>query len=181
MNEKRVVLVNDGGLDLRKILLMLSLVLLGACSNDEVKYDGKPLNIAVIGDIPELNNEKIHFEPISLDEFSEDTVQISANFDAVMITPVIFEEASDDRFVEVYNSSKIPIIFFDSEKRNLPFTNGGITYETARWESLYNGSHTTIYLYDIDANKEDAWYFYLKDEKELDFLYKEIFQKVEML
>ncbi|MFB7157983.1 hypothetical protein [Lysinibacillus sp. NPDC056232] len=70
---------------MKKILLIVSLLLLVACSNDEVKYDGAPLKIAVVGDIPELNNEKIHFEPISLVEFSEDTLHISTNFDAVMI------------------------------------------------------------------------------------------------
>lgn len=166
---------------MKKILLILSLLFLVACSNDEAKYDGAPLKIAVVGDIPKLNNEKIHFEPISLNEFSEDTLHISTNFDAVMITPVMFGETSEDRFVKVYNNSKIPIIFFDSTKRHFPFTRDGLTYETAHWESLNNGSHTTIYLSDVDANKEDAWYFYLKDEKELDTLYKEIFQKIETL
>ncbi|MFJ6267813.1 amino acid oxidase [Lysinibacillus xylanilyticus] len=163
------------------MLLILSLLFLVACSNDEVKYDGAPLKIAVVGDIPKLNNEKIHFEPISLNEFSEDTLHISTNFDAVIITLVMFDEASEDRFVKVYNNSNIPIIFFDSTKRHFPFTREGLTYETAHWESLNNGSHTTIYLSDVDANREDAWYFYLKDEKELDTLYKEIFQKIETL
>ena len=163
------------------IISIFFLLTLSACSNDEIKYDGEPLKIAVIGDIPELNNKKVHFESISLDEFSEDTVNISTNFNAVMITPVIFEEASNDRFVEVYSNSKIPIIFFDSKIRHLPFTNGGLTYETARWESLNNGSHTTIYLSDIDVHREEAWYFQLKDEKELDVLYKDIFEKVETL
>ncbi|MGE7908243.1 amino acid oxidase [Lysinibacillus xylanilyticus] len=166
---------------MKKILLILSLLFLVACSNDEAKYDGAPLKIAVVGEIPKLKNEKIHFEPISLNEFSEDTLHITSNFDAVMITPMMFEEASEDRFVKVYNNSKIPIIFFDSTKRHFPFTREGLTYETAHWESLNNGSHTTIYLSDVDANKEDAWYFYLKDEKELDTLYKEIFQKIETL
>jgi len=166
---------------LKKILFIVSLFLLVACSNNEVKYDGAPLKIAVVGDIPEEHNEKIHFEPISLDEFTEDTLTISTNFDAVMITPMMFEKASDDRFVNVYKNSKMPIIFFDSRKRNLPFTNEGLTYETAHLEALNNDSHTTIYISDIDANREDAWYFYLKDEKELDILYKEIFQKIETL
>ncbi|MFJ7734681.1 amino acid oxidase [Lysinibacillus sp. NPDC097231] len=166
---------------MKKILFIVSLLLLVACSNDEVKYGGAPLKIAVIGDIPELINEKIHFEPISLDEFSEDTLHISTNFDAVMITPVMFEEASDDRFIKVYKNSKMPIIFFDSTKRHFPFTRDGLTYETPHWEELNNGSHTTIYLSDNDANREEAWYFYLKDEKELDILYKEIFQKIETL
>lgn len=174
-------LYKRGGIDLKKIIWILSLLLLVACSDDEDKYDGAPLKIAVVGDIPELNNEKIHFESISLDEFSEDPLHISANFDAVMITPAIFEAASDDKFVEVYKNSTLPIIFFDSSKRHYPFTRGGATYETAHWDSLNNGSHTTIYLSDIDTNSEDAWYFYLKDEKELDILYKEIFQKVETL
>ncbi len=164
---------------MKKILFIVSLLLLVACSNDEVKYGGAPLKIAVIGDTPELINEKIHFEPISLDEFSEDTLHISTNFDAVMITPVMFEEASDDRFIKVYKNSKMPIIFFDSTKRHFPFTRDRLTYETARWEELNNGSHTTIYLSDNDENREEAWYFYLKDEKEIDILYKEIFQKIE--
>ncbi|MCL1700938.1 amino acid oxidase [Lysinibacillus sp. Bpr_S20] len=166
---------------MKKILFIVSLLLLAACSNDEVKYDGAPLKIAIVGDIPELKNEKIHFEPISLDEFSEDTMHISTNFDAVMITPVMFEEASDDRFVKVYKNSKMPIIFFDSAKRHLPFTNDGLTYETAHREALNNGSHTTIYLSDNAANREDAWYFFLKGEKEIDILYKDIFQKIETL
>lgn len=92
------------------------LLTLSACSNNEVKYDGEPLKIAVIGDIPELNNKNIHFETISLDKFSEDATQISTNFDAVMITPVIFEEASDDRFVDVYSDSEMPIIFLIHQK-----------------------------------------------------------------
>lgn len=166
---------------MKKILLILSLLFLVACSNDEAKYDGAPLKIAVVGDIPKLKNEKIHFEPITLIEFSEDTLHISSNFDAVMITPVMFEEASEDRFVKVYNNSKIPIIFFDSTKRHFPFTREWLTYETANWESLNNGSHTTIYLSDVDSNREDTWYFYLKNEKKLDKLYKEIFQKIESL
>ena len=98
-----------------------------------------------------------------------------------MITPVMFEEASNDRFVKVYNNSKILIIFFNSKIRNLPLTNEGLPYETARWESLNNDSHTTIYFSDNDANREETWYFQLKDEKELDDLYKAIFEKIEML
>lgn len=167
---------------LKKInVFILSLLLLAACSNDEVKYDGAPLKIAVVGDIPELTNEKIHFESISLSELSEEKMESSTDFDAVMITPVMFEQASDDSFVQVYKNSELPIIFFDSSKRHFPFTREGVTYETVNWESLENGSHTTIYLSGAAGNREDVWYFYLKDEKELDKLYKEVLQKVETL
>lgn len=166
---------------LKQILFIICLLVLAACSNKEVQYDGTPLTIAVVGDIPEINNKKVHFEPISLDELSAEPLQSTTNFDAVMITPVKFEEASDDKFVEVYTRSKTPIIFFNSTKRHYPFTREGATYETAHWETLNNGSHTTIYLADKEAKREDAWFFFLKSEEELDLLYKEIFQKVEML
>ncbi|MGG1189893.1 amino acid oxidase, partial [Solibacillus isronensis] len=63
------------------IISILFILNLSACSKEEIKYDGEPLKIAVIGDLPELNNEKIHFESISLKELSEDTVQISTNYD----------------------------------------------------------------------------------------------------
>ncbi|AJD89546.1 amino acid oxidase [Jeotgalibacillus malaysiensis] len=163
------------------IVSLWSLFLLGACSNEEVKYDGAFLRIAVVGDIPELISEKIYFESISLSEFSEKKMENSTDFDAVMITPVMFEKASNDDLVQVYNSSELPFIFFDSTKRHFPFIREGVTYETADWGSLDNGSHTTIYLSNVDGSREDAWHFYLKDEKELNKLYKEIFQKVETL
>ena len=40
------------------IISIFFLLTLSACSNDEIKYDGEPLKIAVIGDIPELKNKK---------------------------------------------------------------------------------------------------------------------------
>lgn len=164
------------------IISIFLLLTLGACANNEIKYDGTPLKIAVIGDIPELNNEKIHFEPISLDEFSEDVVQISTNFDAVMITPLMFEEASDDRFVDIYSNSEMPIIFFNSNRGQYPFVFEKMNYQVAQDHTIMdNGSHTTIFLWNVEENKSDTWYFYLKDEKELDVLYKEIFEKVETL
>lgn len=169
----------------KAILIIISLLLLVSCSNQNVNYEGAPLKIAVIGDVPEMNNEKITFETITLEEFSEKDWLATSGFDAVMVTPSMFEEASDDRFVEVYNNSKLPIIFFDSPKRHFPFVNDSITYKTAHWESLNNGSHTTIYLNDHIADsgesKQDAWYFYLEDEKMINKLYEEVFQKIEKL
>lgn len=165
--------------------MIISLLVLVACSDQNVKYEGAPLKIAVIGDVPEINNEKITFETITLVEFSEKEWDEESGFDAVMVTPSMFEEASDDRFVEVYNNSMLPFIFFDSPKRHLPFVNDNITYKTAQWESLNNGSHTTIYLNGHVAesveSKQDAWYFYSKDEKMIKKLYEEVLRKIEKL
>ena len=143
----------------------------------QVEYEGAPLHIAVLGDALEVDNENIHFEEISIDGFTKDVFDPST-FDAVMITPSMFNEASDDRFVDLYRASTIPVVFFDSEKRHIPFTNDGLTYGTAHMDSLINGSHTTIYLHDTSASRDDAWYFYLEKEAEMDVLYKSIFEHI---
>lgn len=170
---------------MKKFILIISLLLLASCSNQFANYEGAPLNIAVIGNVPEMNNEKITFKTITLEEFNEKYLEAASELDAVMITPGMFEKASEDRFIEVYNNSKLPIIFFDSPKRHFPFVNDSITYNEAQWESLNNGSHTTIYinkyLADVEENKQDVWYFYLKDEKMLNELYEEVFRKIEEL
>lgn len=170
---------------MKKFILIISLLLLASCSNQDANYEGAPLNIAVIGDVPEMNNEKITFKTITLEEFNEKHLEAASELDAVMITPGMFEKASEDRFIEVYINSKLPIIFFDSPKRHIPFVNENLTYKTAPSKSLDNGSHTTIYLNsylaDVEENKQDAWYFYLKDEKTLDELYEDVFRKIEEL
>ena len=146
----------------------------------EVKYDGAPLEIGVVGDIPEIKNEKIHLETLSFEALSDNSKKVSENFNAIMITPKAFEEASNDKFINVYEGLDIPIVFFDSAKTHKPFVHQGLTYDSA-YEYLKNGSHTTVYRYDAKINKEDAWYFYLENQKEVDALYTEIFKKIEQL
>ena len=172
------ILINPRGVKtVKRIIWLFMILVMTGCSNKEVEYEGAPLHIAVLGDALEVNNENIHFEEISIDGFTEDVFD-SSTFDAVMITPSMFNEASDDRFVDLYRASTIPVVFFDSEKRHIPFTNDGLTYETAHVESLINGSHTTIYLHNTSSNQEDAWYFYLEKEDEMDVLYKNIFEQI---
>ncbi len=166
---------------MRKVILILAVLFLVACDNNEIQYDGKLLNIAVIGEIPELENDKIHFKQLSLEQFNEDTFNVAKKFDAIMVTPELFEPASDDTYVNSYQTSEMPVIFFNSNKRHLPFVRDGLTYETADFDALDNGSHTTIYLYNMNEEKDDAWFFYLDNQKNINELYTEMFQKVEAL
>ena len=165
---------------IRKVILFLAVLFLAACSNNEIQYDGKLLKIAVIGETPELENEKVHLEQLSLEQFREDTINVAQKFDAMIVTPESFEVASDDTYVDSYRNAEMPIIFFDSNKRHYPFVNGGLTYET-NFNSLDNGSHTTIYLHNLREDKDDAWFFYLDNKKDLNELYTEVFQKNEAL
>ena len=162
---------------MKRIVLLLSLVLLAACSTSDAKYSGDPLKIAVIGEIPEFKNKDILVAPLSLDTFSKNPLHISEKFDAVMLSEDVFEAASNDKFVDVYKNSEIPIVFLNSSKGHYPFVNEDITYETAH-DSLSNGSHTTVYLHDDHDNKDDAWFFYLEDKKKEEVLYTNLFKKI---
>ena len=166
---------------MRKVILFLAVLFLTACDNNEIWYNGKLLNIAVIGESPKMENEKVHFELLSLEQFKEDPLNVAEKYDAIMVTPDSFEVASDDTYVDSYQTSEMPIIFFNSNKRHFPFVRDGFTYETADFDTLDNGSHTTIYLYNLSENKEDAWFFYLDNQKDLNELYAEVFQKIEAL
>lgn len=58
--------------------------------------------------------------------------------------------------MDLYGNSNY---FFDSNKRHFPFVREGFTYETSYFEASDNGSHTIIYLYDHNKNKENACFF----------------------
>lgn len=160
---------------------MLSLVILAACSQKNVSYEGTPLKIAVIGEIPEYENDRVTFEEISLEKFKEDSVHIAKKYNAVMITPLAFDKASKDTYSAVYHKANMPIIFFDSKKRHYPFVEKGMSYASASSDSFNDGSHTTIYASDAKTGGEDIWSFPLENDDELPALYTSIFEKIEGL
>lgn len=176
---------NNGGMTLKKFILLGSLAIgvfsLVACSNQDI-YNGSELDIGVVGEVPdnmlEVGNHNLMITSMSTMEEVRDNHQL---FDAVMITPGAFNEASEDEYVNVFQQSEVPIIFYDSEKRHFPFVTEGMTYETATWDSLDNGSHTTMYLNDAEGNMEKVWYFHSEGKKDLDKLLKDLFEKVESL
>lgn len=161
--------------------MLLCVLLLIACSNKVVLPEGASLNIAIVGEIPNVHNDKIQFESFSMEEISQDLSKISQNYDAVMITSTVFEEASDDKYIDMYKSLEIPTVFFDSSKRHFPFLTTNTTYNSSSFDSLDNGSHSTIYLYDTNNDEENTWSFYLNKDKNIDILYSDLFNKIDEL
>ena len=163
----------------------MSLLFLFACSNDEVQYqnyNGAPLKIAIVGDIPTVNTDKIEFETIPIEVVKEDISRISNDFDALFIMPVAFTEASKDQYVQMYKDLTIPTIFMNSEKRHFPFVNEGMDYETA--PELDYPNYATAYLYTGgEENREDIWHFKLFNDKindnNIQATYVEIFNMIQ--
>lgn len=171
---------------MKKTMLLGILLLLSACSGQDAKYEGAELDIGIIGKISDeqveemlvVGNNNLMLTTMSTMEEVEDNFHL---FDAILIMPGAFEEASNDKYLALYEEMETPVIFFDSEKRHFPFVNEGVTYETAYWDTLVDGSHSTLYVSNVEENRSDAWHFYLENEKELDKLLKELFDKVDSL
>lgn len=166
----------------RLILLSLLALIVSGCVSHYFKSEREDseeyLEIAVVGEVPAINKAQIHLTAVVSIEEARDNAEL---FDAIMITPDVFDIASEDEYIEVYKNSGVPIIFFDSEKRHFPFVTEDMSYETAEWEAFDNKSHTTMFLYDAEKNIEDVWYFYLKDVSEHDQLFTDIARTISSL
>lgn len=154
----------------------------------EIPYENQPLKIAILGDTPDIQNKNITFEQISLDELNNNDKILSSKFNAIMITPSMFVDASQDQLSEVYHNIEIPIVFWNSNKAHYPFVNNKINYVNEKEVSLNNSphsfdgmgqTHSTIFLYDIETEIENVWFFHLNERNELSKLYSEIFHKIE--
>lgn len=176
---------------MKKILILFSvLLLLSACTdNSSVRdvYDGKSLNIGYLGDKPDFEVEDVKFEEIQINEidpnkYKENAKYLSEEYDALWVTPSMFDELSDDQYATFFRELNIPTAFIDSNKRHYPFVTKDLSYDTSF--DLDNGSHSTLYLnYGGVDDREEAWFFYLNNsngnKKDLKEVYKEILYQIE--
>ncbi|MGP4062892.1 hypothetical protein [Halobacillus sp. H74] len=166
-------------------MIVFALLLVAACSEDNVKYkkyDGAPLNIAVVGESPDIDNELINFIDFQMKEVGANTV--SNEYDSIFVMPDEFEEASKDKYVQLYKELTIPIFFIDSSKRALPFVREGMNYETA--PEINNPYFATGYLYTGgERDRADKWqislYNDVRNENNIQAAYALIFSKIEEL
>lgn len=177
----------------RCFILFVLLFYMTGCENNQkliIPYEGQKLHIAIIGEIPEIQNKYITFEAISLDDLNKEVKYLSNEFDAIMITPNMFVDASQDKYSEAYYNVELPIVFWNSSKAHYPFVKNKINYLNENEVSLNhsnvphsmdNQSHSTLFLYDIETSREDAWFFNLDNNNDLKKIYTEVFNKIEEL
>lgn len=164
------------------IISFVLLLYLAGCGKNQ------PLHIAVIGETPDIQNESITFEPITMDAFNNKAATISDEFDAVLVTPDMFVAASQDLYSEAYYKTELPIVFWNSSKAHYPFVNTKINYLNETDVSLNNSTnphsfeiepqHSVIFLADSEMKQEMVWYFNLDEANDSKGLYTEIFHKI---
>ncbi|WP_077622901.1 hypothetical protein [Sediminibacillus massiliensis] len=114
-------------------VFLLFMVLIAVFSNDQTTerqeaYDGEELQLALIGDSPEIRNDRVEFEKISLEELRKLEY---GTFDGVLIMEDQLSEAARQENRDIYKELQIPLFFVGSQANVMPFIDmeSQISYE----------------------------------------------------
>lgn len=106
---------------MKKILFLVLLVFtsaLVACADEKATdpiYEGRSLDIAVIGEFPDVREKNIHFDKITFDSWNTN------HYDAVFISEETLAEAAKVENVQKYKESDIPVFFLNTKASHIPF------------------------------------------------------------
>ncbi|QOR64933.1 hypothetical protein IM538_13880 [Cytobacillus suaedae] len=156
-------------------IFLILLFALTACtqSPDFELYEGKPLEIAVVGDPPEVNEEQVIFTEITIDEMASEELK---SYDAVIIRENNLSEAAERQYADVYLNSTIPF-FFISANNHIPFT-----VKETEYNESWNWTAGQSYAVGVLTLKEDeslkSWKYGLYNDKKTDENIKEVYSRI---
>ncbi|WP_404346820.1 hypothetical protein LG311_14140 [Sutcliffiella horikoshii] len=161
-------------------ILLVLVFALTACNQNTVfrSYEGKMLDIAVVGEQPEVKEEQVKFTEISFDEM---TTEDLISYDAVFIRENNLSKAAADQFADVYSDSNIPFYFIGTDNF-VPFTEKDLDYDnTSEWTAGMS------YAVGVHASQENDtlrhWGFGLhndiKSDEHLKAMYSRIFMSID--
>ncbi|MGE7366540.1 hypothetical protein ACQKKE_07835 [Desemzia incerta] len=160
------------------LIVLLSVYLLHLRS---VKYEGRPLTIAVIGDFPEIKEEQVSFEEITFDDVMNNDFD---SYDAIFIMPQNLSQASEIPYAKIYLDSPIPFFFIEANN-HIPFTEAELDFDDDSWENWEwtpGTSYASGFYFDTATRSTTAWEFYLYDDEKTDenieAVYTEIFKSI---
>lgn len=98
-------------------------------------YSGKPLRIAVVGEIPE-----VVFDHVTLNQVEAEALKDNPHeYDAFFITDEHFEELAADEWTDTFESMPVPVFFIGLDVQAFIFHENDMDYNTHRYEA---NSHT---------------------------------------
>ena len=165
---------------LSSAFLTLILLVLSACTPgpDFELYEGTPLQIAVVGEPPEVKEEQVKFTKISFDKMTNKELN---SFDAVFIREDNLVEAAEDQYTDVYLDATIPFFFIGTDNF-IPFVEKDMEYDKSmNWSSGI--SYAVGILIQDDALKKWEYGLYNDEQKEehIKDVYSRIFKTIDEL
>jgi hypothetical protein len=157
-------------------LAILIILTFTACKktqfNNTNPYNGKGLNLAIIGEIPEIREKQIKFTKILFSDLEKE--KFNSEYDAIFITKANLSEAAQVKYVSIYKKSKIPIFFIQTKKSYIPFTQEDLSYEQA--PDVPDKSYATGILF--KDNKLNYWEYGLYNNIENQVNIKAVYSKI---
>lgn len=171
---------------LNSLIILIFIFVTGCTSNadtvDTPLYSGKSLFIGVVGEVPKIREEHVHFTSISFDELADYT-KLSSQYDAVVITKEHLKEADDNKFVKVYTNADVPFFFIGATKSFMPFVLEDVSYEHSSLTNFNNDMYVTGYFH--NGEKFRSWEYGLYNGKEnkpnIKNVYSGIFTTIESI
>lgn len=140
-------------------------------------YEGRSLVIGLIGDPPIIREEHVDFKEITLKQLADQ--ELPSDLDAIFIMKEHLVEASDQKYVKVYQNADIPFFYIDSKKSYIPFTNEELSYDEV--PDLSADTYATGYY----GKKSRTWgyglYNDVLNEANIMDVYSRIFTTIESL
>lgn len=143
------------------LVIMIALVFMGCNktprSEEATQYNGKALNIGIIGEIPNITNQKIRFEEIQFTDLEKKS--LSFEFDSVIITGKNIPDSTQTKFMPFCKNYKIPFFFINIEQ-----------------STTEDQTYAVGYLF--SDNKNISWGYSLPDNIESEENIKDIYTKI---
>ncbi|WP_342429944.1 hypothetical protein [Neobacillus sp. FSL H8-0543] len=138
-------------------------------------YKGKPLNIAVVGELPEIKEKQVSFSEFSLEKLMLMSNDLDS-YDAIFIMQENLTQAAKSQYADIYLNSTIPF-FFISAKSHIPFTVKDTEYNES-WDWTPGNSYAVGVLKSTEDDSLKNWGFGLYNDEMTEEHKKEIYSRI---
>ncbi|MBU3186221.1 transcription elongation factor GreAB [Clostridium estertheticum] len=135
-------------------------------------YNGRTLNIGVIGEPPNVREKQVTFVKIKFSDLEKNL--FSSQYDTIFITKNNLSEASQGKYASIYKKSKIPFFFIQTEKSYVPFVMEDLTYDNA--PTVTDQTYATGILY--TGAKLNTWGYGLYNDIENQANIKDVYSRI---
>ncbi|WP_339316083.1 hypothetical protein [Paenibacillus sp. FSL R10-2734] len=161
-------------------LIILIVIFTTGCTSiadtvDTPLYSGKSLSLGVVGEIPKIREEHVHFTNISFDEL-EDYSTLSSKYDAVVIMKEHLQEADDNKYIKVYTNAGVPFFFIEATKSFMPFVLEDVSFEHSSLTNFNYDMYVTGYFQTGEAYK--SWGYGLYNDKVNEPNIKDVYSRI---
>lgn len=158
-------------------MVVFVFMMVGCNTINSAQYTGRPLNIAVLGDVPTIRENIITFDKISFSDIEKEN--FSNQYDAVFISKENLSESAKAKYSSIYKKSTIPFFFIGGNKDYVPFIYEDLSYEEV--PDLGSQTYAVGILFNDERYNYVGYGLYndTENEKNIEDVYSRIFKSID--